>query len=56
MLATPPLIQLPANAPGKAGEDGPSTWILAAHLENEDSLLDSWVQLGPAQLFWPFRE
>lgn len=34
-LDAPLLIQLPANAPGKAGEDGPSVWALSATLETQ---------------------
>lgn len=41
----PLLNQLPANAPGEAGKDGPSTCASATRVEDEDGVASTW--LGP---------
>lgn len=40
-------IQLPANMPGKAAEDGPSSWTPATHVGDSDGGPGSWLQAGP---------
>lgn len=39
------LNQLPANAPGEAGKDGPGTCSSATHVEDQDGVANTW--LGP---------
>lgn len=41
VLGAPLPIQRPANPPGKAAEDGPSTWVSATHVEDSDTVLGS---------------
>lgn len=43
-LASPLAIQLPANNPGKAVEDGPNTWMPASHVRNPDEAPGCWRQ------------
>lgn len=39
-------IQLPASAPGKAAEHGPSVWVPATYLGDHDGIPRSWLQPG----------
>lgn len=48
VLATPLLIWLPANAPGKSADDRASTQVCGTQAENPDGILGSWLQIGPA--------
>lgn len=38
VLAPQLWIQLPANVPGKAADDGPGIWVAATHLTDPDGL------------------
>lgn len=40
------LIQLPANAPGEAGEDDPSVWAFATLVQDQDGVYGSRVESG----------
>lgn len=44
------LVQLPANVPGKAVDDGSNSWALASHVGDQGGILSSWLQPGPAQV------
>lgn len=49
------MIQLFANAPEKAEEDGPSTWASATYVRDLDETPGSWPPPGPAPalvVFW----
>lgn len=56
VLAVPRLIQLPANAPGKETEDGPSTWAPATHMEELMGFLAPGFDLAQPWLLQPFWE
>lgn len=40
------MIHLSANARGKAADDGSSSWTPDACVEEEDTVLGSWLQPG----------
>lgn len=50
VLAAPFLTQLPAHAPGKAPEDGPSAWTPVSHVGDPDGAPGSWLGLPQCQL------
>lgn len=42
------LIQIPANDPGKAAEDGPNTQTITTHLGDQNGVPVSWLWPGAA--------
>lgn len=48
VLAATLLIQLSVNVPGKASEDGLSSWVPVTHVEDVNKILGSQLQPGPA--------
>lgn len=48
ILAAPPLIQLCAQALGKAAEDGPRVWAAAIQVDTPNETPGCWLQHGPA--------
>lgn len=47
VLTVPVLIQLQADATGRATDDDPSTWAHASHVRASDGVPVSWLQTGP---------